>query len=61
MVFTHLKVHLCLGYQDTQPNRPGSCLYEYNDAQTYLEWGVDAVKDDGCGPCRAPWETMMKA
>ena len=33
----------CLGYQKTQPQRPGSCGYETIDAQTYAEWGVDQV------------------
>lgn len=42
----------CLGYQPTQPKRPGSCGYEQLDADTYAnEWHVDQVKDDGCGDC----------
>ena len=42
----------CLGYQKTQPNRPGSCGFEQNDANVYVhEWNVDQVKDDGCGAC----------
>merc|ERR1719201_1193885 len=42
----------CLGYQPTQPQRPGSCGFEQIDADTYAhDWQVDQVKDDGCGPC----------
>lgn len=53
----------CLGYQKTQPNRPGSCGFEQNDADTYAQWGVDAVKDDGCGACpqHDPWIAMRDA
>ena len=40
----------CLGYQPTQPQRPGSCGFEQVDADTYAhDWQVDQVKDDGCG------------
>eukprot|EP00039_Didymoeca_costata_P029529 m.25051 g.25051 ORF g.25051 m.25051 type:complete len:553 (+) comp7669_c0_seq3:40-1698(+) len=54
----------CLGYQPTQPKRPGSCGYEQTDANTYaLEWQVDAVKDDGCGACpqHEPFGAMRDA
>lgn len=54
----------CLGYQKTQPNRPGSCGYEKVDAHVYVnKWNVDAVKDDGCGPCAMhdPFAAMRDA
>ena len=35
----------CLGYQPTQPNRPGSCGFEQVDADVYaFEWRVDQVR-----------------
>lgn len=52
----------CLGYQPTQPDRPGSCGFEAIDAHTYaVEWEVDQVKDDGCGTCGQPWKAMADA
>lgn len=54
----------CLGYQPTQPNRPGSCGYEKVDADTYVnDWQVDQVKDDGCGGCpqHEPFAAMRDA
>jgi alpha-galactosidase len=36
----------CLGYQPTQPQRPGSCGFEQIDADTYAhDWRVDQVKE----------------
>ena len=54
----------CLGYQKTQPHRPGSCGYEQIDADVYVkEWDVDQVKDDGCGQCpqHEPFAAMRDA
>lgn len=53
----------CLGYQKTQPKRPGSCGFEQIDADVYAhEWQVDQVKDDGCGSCpHNPWTAMRDA
>ena len=53
----------CLGYAAGQPKRPGSCGFEENDANTYAEWKVDQVKDDGCGQCpqHDPWVAMGDA
>lgn len=41
----------------------GSCGYEVLDAQTYANWRVDQVKDDGCGSCpqHDPYATMRDA
>ena len=51
-VYTSIGPLTCLGYQPTQPKRPGSCGFEQIDAETYaVDWLVDQVKDDGCGPC----------
>lgn len=50
-IYTDVGNLTCLGYQPTQPKRPGSCGYEDLDAATYAAWGVDQVKDDGCGSC----------
>lgn len=30
-----------------------SCGHEEIDASTWAQWGVDYMKDDSCGPCRA--------
>ena len=62
-IYTSKGVKTCLGYQPTQPNRPGSCGYETVDANTYVhDWDVDAVKDDGCGSCAInPWYSMRDA
>ena len=36
----------CLGYQPTQPKRPGSCGLEQIDADVYAhEWQVDQVRN----------------
>ena len=36
----------CLGYQPTQPKRPGSCGFEQTDADVYAhEWQVDQVRN----------------
>eukprot|EP00040_Diaphanoeca_grandis_P003123 m.23863 g.23863 ORF g.23863 m.23863 type:complete len:539 (+) comp14384_c0_seq1:136-1752(+) len=54
----------CLGYQPTQPKRPGSCGFEQIDADVYVhEWDVDQVKDDGCGQCpqHEPFAAMRDA
>ena len=53
----------CLGYQPTQPKRPGSCGFEQIDAETYaFDWVVDMVKDDGCGQCNdVPFVAMRDA
>jgi len=54
-VYTSVGPLTCLGYQPTQPKRPGSCGFEALDAETYaVDWGVTQVKDDGCGSCPAP-------
>ena len=54
-VYTAVGQYTCLGYQPTQPKRPGSCGFEAIDAETYaLDWNVSQVKDDGCGSCPAP-------
>ena len=51
-VYTSKGPLTCLGYQPTQPKRPGSCGFEEIDAATYAhDWRVDMVKDDGCGSC----------
>ena len=50
-IYTDAGPLTCLGYQPTQPKRPGSCGFETIDAQTYAEWEVDQVKMDGCGSC----------
>ena len=50
-IYTSIGNLTCLGYQPTQPKRPGSCGFEGLDAQTYAAWGVDFVKNDGCGSC----------
>jgi alpha-galactosidase len=51
-VYTSMGPLTCLGYQPTQPPRPGSCGYEVIDADTYVhDWNVSQVKDDGCGAC----------
>ena len=51
-VYTSKGPLTCLGYQPTQPKRPGSCGFEDLDADTYANiWKVDQVKDDGCGDC----------
>ena len=50
-LYTDIGTLTCLGYQPTQPKRPGSCGFEVLDAQTYAAWGVDQVKNDGCGSC----------
>ena len=62
-VYTSIGPLTCLGTQPTQPKRPGSCGYETVDAQSYLEWGVDQVKDDGCGSCpqHDPYVAMRDA
>ena len=31
-----------------------SCMHEAVDAAQYAAWGVDYLKDDSCGGCRAP-------
>eukprot|EP00756_Hemistasia_phaeocysticola_P014514 Hpha_TRINITY_DN15341_c2_g3::TRINITY_DN15341_c2_g3_i1::g.91006::m.91006/K07407/E3.2.1.22B, galA, rafA; alpha-galactosidase len=59
-IYTSKGPKTCLGYQPTQPDRPGSCGYEQVDADVYAhEWQVDQVKDDGCGPC-GPYEPFAK-
>ena len=63
-LYTSKGTKTCLGYQTSQPNRTGSCGFEAIDANTYVkEWGVDAVKDDGCGSCpqHDPFATMAAA
>lgn len=40
-------VYSCAGSMTCQ-NRPGSRGYEYQDARTYAEWGVDFLKYDWC-------------
>ena len=40
-------VYSCAGTMTCQ-NRPGSRGYEYQDARTYAEWGVDFLKYDWC-------------
>jgi len=47
-IYTSKGEFTCLGYQPTQPKRPGSCGHETIDAETYaMDWQVDQVKDDG--------------
>jgi alpha-galactosidase len=54
-VYTSVGPLTCLGYQPSQPKRPGSCGFEALDAETYaVDWAVSQVKDDGCGSCPAP-------
>ena len=54
-VYTSVGNFTCLGYQPTQPKRPGSCGFEAVDADTYAnDWRVDQVKNDACGGCPAP-------
>ena len=62
-IYTSVGPLTCLGYQPTQPKRPGSCGYEAIDAATYAEWGADQVKDDGCGSCpqHNPYVAMRDA
>lgn len=62
-LYTSVGPLTCLGYQPTQPKRPGSCGFEVLDAQTYAEWQVDQVKDDGCGSCpqHDPYVAMRDA
>lgn len=51
-IYTSKGPFTCLGYQPTQPKRPGSCGFEQIDADTYAhDWQADQVKDDGCGQC----------
>lgn len=63
-IYTSKGPKTCLGYQPTQPHRPGACGYEQIDADTYVhDWDVDQVKDDGCGACpqHDPWQAMATA
>lgn len=63
-IYTSKGPKTCLGYQPTQPHRPGSCGYEQIDADTYVhDWNVDQVKDDGCGNCpqHEPFAAMRDA
>ena len=63
-IYTSKGPKTCLGYQPTQPDRPGSCGYEQVDADTYVhDWDVDQVKDDGCGQCpqHEPFAAMRDA
>lgn len=63
-IYTSVGPRTCLGYSPTQPNRPGSCGYEQNDANVYVhEWGVNAIFDDGCGQCpqHDPYVAMRDA
>lgn len=62
-IYTSKGGRTCLGFQPTQPNRPGSCDFEQVDADTYVhDWQVDQVKDDGCGGCdHDPFVAMRDA
>lgn len=63
-IYTSVGPLTCLGYSASQPDRPGSCGYEQNDADVYVhDWGVDAIFDDGCGPCpqHDPYVAMRDA
>jgi alpha-galactosidase len=63
-IYTSVGPLTCLGYAAGQPKRPGSCGFEQNDADVYVgEWGVDAIFDDGCGPCpqHDPYAAMRDA
>jgi alpha-galactosidase len=61
-IYTSVGPLTCLAYQPTQPKRPGSCGYETLDAATYAAWGVDFVKNDGCGSCSGePYVAMRDA
>lgn len=57
-------VYSCAGTMTCQ-NRPGSRGYEYQDARTYAEWGVDFLKYDWCNVGRqdaiASYTTMRDA
>ena len=45
-VYTSIGPLTCLGYQPTQPKRPGSCGFEEIDAETYaVDWQVDQVSE----------------
>jgi hypothetical protein len=63
-IYTSVGTLTCLGYAASQPKRPGSCGFEQNDANVYVhEWGIDAIFDDGCGPCpqHDPYVAMRDA
>eukprot|EP01052_Picozoa_sp_SAG31_P003120 SAG31_NODE_117_length_24022_cov_6.878067_4_plen_790_part_00 len=63
-MYTSVGSLTCLGYAASQPHRPGSCGFEQIDADVYVhEWGVDAIFDDGCGPCpqHDPYVAMRDA
>jgi alpha-galactosidase len=63
-IYTSVGTLTCLGYSPAQPKRPGSCGFEQNDADVWVhEWGVDALFDDGCGPCpqHDPYAAMRDA
>lgn len=57
-------VYSCAGSQ-TCAGRPGSKGYQFQDARTYAEWGVDYLKYDWCFAdgqnAKAAYQTMREA
>ncbi len=57
-------IYSCAGSKTCQ-GRPGSRGYQYQDARTYAEWGVDYVKYDWCyhedQNAKAAYKTMHDA